>query len=276
MSSTATAGPCAQPVAAPHQYDHIIWIWMENKDAGAILASDEAPFLRSIAASCGTASDYMDHGVHPSLPNYLAATSGGTQHVADDASPSAHPLTVDNIFRQVRAVGKSARSYEAAMQGTCSLTSSGRYAVKHNPAAYFTGGDDRAACQRDDVPFEQFPGDLRDGLAGFSLITPDLCDDMHDCPIATGDRWLRGVVTTITASPAYLDGHTAVFIVFDESEGAGVMPFVAIAPGLVPGIRAAGPLDHFSLLAFTEDALGITDHLGKAAGAPSLAAAFGL
>ena len=50
MSSTATAGPCAQPVAAPHQYDHIIWIWMENKDAGAILASGEAPFLRSIAA----------------------------------------------------------------------------------------------------------------------------------------------------------------------------------------------------------------------------------
>jgi hypothetical protein len=67
-----------------------------------------------------------------------------------------------------------------------------------------------------------------------------------------------------------------VFIVFDESQGAGSMPFFAIAPWIVPGTRADGQLDHYSLLAFTEDALGITTRLGSAAEAPSLAAAFGL
>ena len=80
-------GPCGHPSgAAPPSYDHVIWIWMENKNLDAVLDSSSAPFLRSLAESFGTAVRYVDHGIHPSLPNYLAATSGGTQGVADDSS----------------------------------------------------------------------------------------------------------------------------------------------------------------------------------------------
>ena len=270
------SGPCGRPGAAPQSYDHVIWIWMENKNLDAVLDSSSAPFLRSLAESCGTALRYVDHGIHPSLPNYLAATSGGTQGVADDNSPSAHALRVDNIFRQVRGLGKTAKSYEEAMPANCTLHSTSRYAVKHNPAAYYVGGDDRAACQRDDVPFDQFLPDLSSGLPSFSLITPDICNDMHDCSVATGDKWLNGVVSAITTSTTYRQGRTAVFVVFDESEGGGTTPFVAIAPSLVPGTRVGSELDHYSLLAFTEHALGATALLGSAAGAPSMADAFGL
>src|SRR5437899_1578388 len=70
---------------------------------------------------------------------------------AADAPPGAHPITADNLFRQVRASGGSARSYEEAMPSNCTLASTGGYAVKHNPAAYFTGGDDRTACERDNL-----------------------------------------------------------------------------------------------------------------------------
>ncbi|MEY2524582.1 MAG: phosphatidylinositol-3-phosphatase [Ilumatobacteraceae bacterium] len=249
---------------------------MENKDSNEVFDSQDAPFMRRLAELCGTASNYVDHGIHPSLPNYIAATSGGTQGVADDDFPDAHPLRADNIFRQVRAIGKVSKSYEEAMPGKCMLQSTNRYAVKHNPAAYFVDGDDRTACQRDNVAFDQFATDLASGLPAFSLITPDICNDMHDCSVAIGDAWLQEVVTSITDSASYDGGRTAIFIVFDESEGAGTMPFIAIAPSINPGTAVDIELDHFALLAFTEDALGIATHLGQAANATSMADAFGL
>jgi hypothetical protein len=52
--------------------------------------------------------------------------------------------------------------------------------------------------------------------------------------------------------------------------------FTAVAPSIVPGTHVEIELDHYSLLAFTEDALGVTTHLGSAADAPSLADAFGI
>jgi hypothetical protein len=99
---------------------------------------------------------------------------------------------------------------------------------------------------------------------------------MHDCPVSTGDAWLRNVVPAITSSATYRQGRTALFIVFDESAGGGTVPFIAVAPSIVPGTRTAAALDHYSLLAFTETALGIGSPLGHAAEATSLADAFGL
>lgn len=249
---------------------------MENKNE-TIVPSAKTPFLTQLAAECGRADHYMDDGIHPSLPNYIMATSGADQGINDDAGPRAHRLTVDNLFRQVRAAGGTSRSYIESMPAPCSTQSSNGYAVKHNAAAYYVGDDDRAACLRDDVPFDQFATDLASGdLANFVSITPDLCSDMHDCSVAHGDAWLSQVVRTILSSDVYRNGRTAVFIVWDESGGSGAMPFVAIAPTVPSGTVATGRLDHASLLAFTEDALGITTRLGAAATAPDLRAAFGL
>ena len=251
---------------------------MENKNDAAVIGSKQAPFLNSLAASCASATNFVDDGIHPSLPNYIAATSGDRQGIADDGLPASHQLDVDNIFRQVRATGSTAKSYVESMPKNCSLVSTARYAAKHNPAAYYVGADDRAACARDDVPFDQFAADLAAGLPAFAFVTPDICNDMHDCSVATGDAWLRTQVGLITASPAYRSGSTALFITFDESEshGQAAIPFVAVLPTVVAGTTSGVRLDHYSLLAFTEDALGISTHLGHAAGAASLAGALGL
>src|SRR5439155_13273390 len=124
----------------------------------------------------------------PSLPNYIGATSSGTQGIADDAGPSTHLLTVDNLFRQVRTSGRTEHSFEDAMPSNCDLGSGGNYAVKHNPAAYYTGAVDRAACRADDVGFT---GTLPPGpLPTFSFVTPDLGNDTHDCSASTCDGWL--------------------------------------------------------------------------------------
>ena len=281
-STTATTaagghGTCGWRTSAPAHDEHVIWVWMENKNASQLRDAKQAPFFAQLASTCGSAANYVDHGVHPSLPNYIAATSGSTQGIADDNSPAAHPVQADNIFRQVRARGGTARSYEESMSSACQLSGAGRYAVKHNPAAYFVGGDDRTACATDNVPFTAFATDLSSGaLPSFSMVTPDLCNDMHDCSVATGDAWLAHFVTEVTASADYQVGSTVVLVVFDESEGAGTMPFFVVAPSVQPGTRPTGELDHAALLAFTEDALGISEHLGAAAGAASLRTAFGI
>ena len=86
---------------------------MENKPYGDVAGSSAAPYENRLAHACGLATNY--HAVaHPSLPNYIAATSGGTQGIGDDGPPSAHPLGVASIYGQLDARGKTWRDTRRA------------------------------------------------------------------------------------------------------------------------------------------------------------------
>ncbi|MEO7982353.1 MAG: alkaline phosphatase family protein, partial [Sporichthyaceae bacterium] len=263
----------------PATYDHVIWIWFENK--APVVGSSAAPYLTSLAAQCGLATDY--HGIaHPSLPNYLAATGGSTAGVTDDGPPSAHPVAGPSLFSQVTDSGRQWRSYQESMPGTCALTDSGRYAVKHNPAAYYPGV--RTDCARWDVPLgAPTGGALADALAtgalpAFAFVTPDMCNDMHDCSVATGDAWLARWVPTILSSSAYAGGRTAVVVTFDEDDrtSGNRVSTVVVAPSVRSGTTSGTTFDHYSLLRTTEELLGLPPTLGKAATAASMRDAFGL
>ncbi len=161
----------------------------------------------------------------------------------------------------------------------CQLQSGGRYAVKHNPQPYYVNASDRAACQRDNVPLGALDrGALADDLANghlptFAFITPDLCNDTHDCDVTTGDRWLENWVGKILASPTYQAGATVVFIVWDEPTP---MPILVIAPTTPSGVVSQTAFDHYSLLRTTEELLDISPYLGGAATAQSMRSAFQL
>ena len=255
--------PCAA-APAPSAWDHVIWIWFENKPETGIIGSPDAPYITTLAASCALATDY--HGVtHPSLPNYLAATSGSTNGVADDGGPAAHPLAGPSLFGQVGAAGKEWRSYEESMPSPCALASSGTYAVKHNPAAYFTAV--RTDCARWDVGLDQLTADLgADHLPAFALVTPDLCHDMHSCSVSAGDTWLRRTLPTLLSSSIYAHGTTAILITWDEDDSAhdNRVPLLVVAPSVAPQTRIGAKLDHYSLLRTTEQMLGLP-FLGSAA-----------
>jgi hypothetical protein len=267
------AGPCGVSSTPPQHYRHVIWISMENHQWQQVLGDPAAaPYERGLARRCATATRYASVG-SPSLPNYLGATSGYSQGVRDDNGPAAHPLRGDNLFRQVRASGGRERSFQESMGTPCRQDSAGDYAVKHNPAAYYVGGRDRAACIADDVDLAALVPELAAGtLPTFAFITPNLCHDTHDCPVATGDAWLALWVPRILASPAYRDGSTAVFIVWDEYTP---MPNVVVAPSVPPGTTVGEPFDHYSLLRTTEELLGLPP-LGRAAGAASMRGPFRL
>jgi phospholipase C len=267
---------CGTRAGAPAHVSHVIWIWFENHAAGEIVGSAEAPNMTALARGCGVASNYFAVS-HPSLPNYIAATSGSTQGVSDDGSPKDHPLTAISLFEQAR----TARSYEESMPSPCDPNDAYPYATKHNPELYFTRI--RRACATNDLPLGTtakgpFVTELdSDTLPAFSFVTPNLCNDMHDCPVATGDAWLGRWIARITGSPAYRAGQTVVFITWDEDDHTADnrVPLIAVSPWTTPGTRATAHFTHYSLLRTSEELLGLR-RLGQAKRAPSLRAAFGL
>jgi phospholipase C len=250
---------------------------MENKPFGSVVGSSSAPYVNRLAHECGLATNY-DAVAHPSLPNYIAATSGSTQGIADDGPPSSHPLGVASIYSQVAAAGKTWREYEESAPGNCPQATRGRYAVKHDPAAYYV--HIRRICRRADVPFGSFGSDLADGtLPAFAFVTPNLCDDTHDCPVAKGDAWLKAWFAKILASPNYRAGNTVVFLTWDEGDAASNrVATIVVSPSTRPGTVATRAFTHYSLLKTTEQLLGMESFLGHARDArtASMARAFGL
>jgi hypothetical protein len=169
--------------------------------------------------------------------------------------------------------GGTERSFVESMPSNCGLVSEDSYAAKHNPAVYYVGKGDRAACQADDQPFGQLAAVLSGGdLPTYTSIIPNICDDMHDCSVATGDQWLSTWVPRILASPAYLDGTTILFIIWDEPTPVAN---VVVAPSVQPATVSAVPVNHYSLLRTAEEMLGLP-LLGQASSATSLRTVFGV
>jgi hypothetical protein len=248
---------------------------MENKPRGSVIGSSRAPYENALASQCGRAADY--HAItNPSLPNYLAATGGSTFGVSDDAGPSSHRIADDSLFGQLDSAGKTWRAYMESMPENCATSSKSPYAVKHNPPAYYTAL--RASCDKNDVPLEgNLDHDIAAGtLPSFAFITPNLCNDTHNCSVRTGDKWLADWIPKILGGPNYRAGDTVVVLTWDEGNRSdNHIPTIVVAPSVAPGLRVPARLDHYALLRGTEDLLGLPP-LGQAASAPSFATAFGL
>ena len=216
----------------------------------------------------GLATNYFAIS-HPSLPNYVALTSGGAQGISDDSGPSSHPLNVPSIFSQLP--GGQSRSLQESMPSNCLKSDSGQYVLHHNPMAYYTNlGSD---CGSFDVPFGGSP----DLSAAFTFITPNAVHDMLDGTVAQGDSFLSSYVPTLMATPQYQAGNTAIFITWDEDENSGANNKVAtiVVSPYTSAVKVSTAFNHYSLLRTAEDLLGLPA-LGGAASAAPMESAFGL
>lgn len=265
-SGAATApSPCAQVTSAP-RYRHVVWIVLENVGY-QIVASSQAPYLHRVIASCGLATN--DHAVsHPSLPNYLALTAGSTFGITDDNEPLLHRLRAPTIFSQLQG---NWRAYAESMPAPCDTVTSGTYAARHNPAVYFINL--HAQCVRHDVPLVGAP----DLSAAFTFIAPNVCNDMHSCAISTGDAWLARTLPALEASAQYRAHSLVIFVTVDESDSSAtnLIPTIVIAPSVPRGLRVATAFTHYSLLATTEQILGLS-RLAHARSARSMVSSFHL
>src|SRR4051794_5006134 len=255
MSATAGAAPCGRTTSAA--YRHVIWIWMENRSYSQVLGPNgQATHLKSYARRCAVATNYVAIR-HPSLPNYLAAVSGSTGGVTTDCSPGTCLQRRASIFGQIQRHGRQWRGYAENMQSRCDRASYDGYAARHNPAVYFAPVHDR--CLHWDLRMGGRSGAFgsalqQDKLPAFSFVTPNLCDDGHDCTTTTADRWLGIWLNRIAASPAYAAGRTVVFVTWDEGlDGSdNRVATVVMGPSVTPGTRSSTRFSHYSLLRTTE------------------------
>jgi hypothetical protein len=252
-SSSPAAFPSTYPSPSTSPQGSVFVIVMENRSYDQALAGG---YTAQLADSYAVATNY--HGVsHPSLPNYLALTSGSTWGIGDDGY---HILPATGLGTQLTAAGISWRAYMEGMSGTC-VSSPYPYALKHDPFAYYGG-----TCPLQVVPFTKFGADLKAGtLPRFVWITPGLCHDGHDCSTAVADQWLSQTVPQVLASAAWKNSGLLV-ITWDEGEdSANHILTVLIQPGGTHRL-SSHYYDHYSLLAAIEDRLGV-GRLGQAKGA---------
>jgi hypothetical protein len=254
-SGSPTPNPSATiPTGEPP----IVLIILENKAYSVVVGSPAAPYLNGTLIPSGKLFTNYSAVSHPSLPNYLALTSGSTQGKDGTDDISAGEITADNLFHQLASAGISWDAYQEAMPGSCFTgdfagSSPNTYALKHDPAMAYQNIASGALC-RHVTPYDQLDPS---SLPAFSFVTPNQCHDMHSCSISTGDTWLEGAV------PPLLGAGAEVIITFDEGTGSSqtIMTLV-VGPGVAPG-KDGARYDHYGLLAGLEIHFGLV-RLGKA------------
>ena len=296
VATSTAAQPCGRS-RKPPRWDHVVWIWLENHSYNQTLgplgsaAQRKMPYFNLLARTCGLATDY--HAItHPSLPNYLHAVSGRSSATKTCAPRSCSQRQV-SLFTLLNRARKSWRVYSESMPTVCSATDQGRYRVKHNPAPYFPGLG--RTCRVGNQPLGtptrgNFSTALaRNRVAAFNFVVPNMCNSTHDCPLATGDRWLRGWMPRILGSRAYRTGRTAIFISWDEGAGGRErmacstsrdaschVATVIVSPSTGRGARSRVSYSHWSLLRTTQEMLRVGPLLGNAVRAYSMRRPFGL
>jgi phosphatidylinositol-3-phosphatase len=224
----------------------VVLIVMENHSYGQIVGNRNARYLNDRFIPSGKLYSNYWAITHPSLPNYLALTSGTTSGCRTDTCRTAH-FTTNNIFHQVDIAGMHWRAYQEGMPSKCAVHDSGRYLVRHNPPPYYRDLMERP-CKVADVPY---PGTLPSPLKAFTFVTPDACHDMHDCSVSAGDHWLRDHV------PAFLNAGAIVVITFDEGVSSDRVMTAVSGPGITAGAQSHARFTHYGLLAGIEAHLGV-------------------
>jgi hypothetical protein len=227
------------------------WTGGRSQAVGMGFSGGEMPFLEHLASQCSWFTDWAEMDANEnSLNQYIGLTSGvKSTTVSNDCEPSdTCRSTDDNIFRQVRESGGTARTY---VDGATEPCSAGDNRAKHIPALYYRGADDPSHCLDEVRPMSEFDPDR---LPTFAFVVPDLCHDGHDCGDDVVDTWAQSTIDPILSSAAYRRGEVLVVVIYDEDQP---VPNLLIAPtanaGAIDGVAGS----HAGLMRAIESALGL-------------------
>jgi hypothetical protein len=266
-----TTAPADAPVENPAA-PHTMLIVLENREYGDVIGDPNAPFINDLARRYGSATNLFA-ATHPSLPNYLELLTGRTFGISSDCTSCS--VEGDTLVDQLDRRGTPWAAFMEGMPSPCFTGPSAGsvYAKKHDPFMYVRHlAADPAACGKVQ-PMSGLAAALS-ALAppAFIWVTPNMCDDGHDCPLTTADDWLRGELGRIQASPWYRDGGV-VIVTWDEgTSGAGCcgnasgghIATLVISERVKPGSHVDVPVSQAGILATIEDLYGV-GRLGDAA-----------
>ncbi|MDH6142934.1 hypothetical protein P3T35_004962 [Kitasatospora sp. GP30] len=244
-SPAAAAATTATGVPRP---DHVVIVLFENTSESSIVGNSSAPYFNQLA---GTGANFTNSFAieHPSQPNYLDLFSGSNQGITDDSCP--HTFSTDNEAAQLIAKGLTFTGYAEDLPSPATTCTSGDYARKHVPWINFTN-----VPAADTKPFTAFPTDFTQ-LPTVSWVIPNLCNDIHNCSISTGDTWLKN---NLDAYVQWAKTHNSLLITtFDEDDSTTSANQIATffnGQQVKPG-NYGEQIDHFSVLRSVEDMYGL-------------------
>jgi hypothetical protein len=296
---TAQTSLCGGTAAPPARYQHVVVFLQENTSEPSVIGNSALPFMNNtLATQCGVATNFHNAS-HPSLPNYLALTTGTTGVGGSGSSncqPVRCPQTEASIFGQVQQRGQRWGQYAQSAAVNCDPIKNTLYEPEHAVPPYFPAlasqcpawdvqmGTPSAGALHNDIAANRLPA--------YAFVSPDGTDEKG----AAGDAWIQQWVTQIAATPDYQAGTTAMFVVWDEGSGADQsggetcadaahanttqfpscwIAAAVIAPSVRPGTRSTANFNLYSMLRTHEELLGLP-LLGAASTAPSMSQAFNL
>src|SRR5437870_5763323 len=220
-------------------FDFVVSILMENHGICDILTycGGSAPFETQLANASGLATNYSPGPCGKSLLDYLCLTGASTFGCTENPNPNSDACTrlawqSPNIVDRLVDAGLTWKAYMENMTSDCGSPAGTGYVIRHNPFAYY--GDiatNATRCARV-VPAGIDDSALLDDLgsassaSNYMWLTPNLCNDMDACPVATGDAYLSTLVPKILGSTVFTTERAALFITFDEAASGRGTPAI--------------------------------------------------
>jgi phosphatidylinositol-3-phosphatase len=258
VSSPSAAAQAKQQTSTPNKKQtyttkYIQVVIFENESYDEVIGNASAPYITSLSKTWANLTQSFAI-THPSEPNYLALFSGSTQGVTSDQCPVS--FAGDSLGSQLLAAKITFRGYAESMPSkgfegcqavTDSLPSGYLYMRKHVPWTDFSQipASDNLVYKK---PFSKPP-------AQFVWITPNMCNDMHDCPVATGDTWASKNLPKLIAWDKANDG--VLILTFDENDGSPGNQIATILIGNVNPGQYSQTANHYNVLRTIEDVFGV-------------------
>ena len=260
--ATRFAPPESETAQVLPRPDHAVVVIMENHAYSDVIGNPSAPYIASLRNAGANFTD--SHAVtHPSQPNYLALFAGDTENLTDNSCP--HTFHSANLASGLLASGQTFLGYSESMPAFgYTGCDSGNYARRHNPWVNYANVPATV-----NLTFTAFPADYAE-LPAVAYVVPDLCHDMHDCSVATGDAWLA---SRLDGYVQWASSHNSLFILtFDEDNGNATNQIATLFVGpMVQSGDYPARIDHYTVLRTLEDMYGVPA-TGKAANAEPITA----
>lgn len=254
---------------AQFTHPHVFVILMENLGYSAAMSTTE---LRALASKWAYASNYYAT-THPSLPNYLSLIGGSTFSITTDCTGCY--VNANNLPTELTQHSISWGAYMESIPSDCYLppyAPSGLYAGKHDPFRYFDNIRSSKTLCSNIQPLHTLENTLANSsssLPHFIWITPNICNDGHNCSASVAANWLGSMISKITSSSAW-QHNGALYVTWDEGNGGdfrgltstgsiaangggGHVLTLVIEPGLKHGTILPQLTDHYGLLKSIEN-----------------------
>lgn len=273
--STVTSTPTDRPQVPA--FTHIVIIMLENKDFGEVINDPKMPIFNKLAQNYTLLTQYYAIG-HPSLPNYIALIGGDTFGITTDCTDCN--INAPSLPDLIEASGRTWKTYQQDMPSPCYSESSFKnYVKRHNPFIYFDPIRlDQTRCEKNIVPLTMLQTDADAGqLPNFMFISPNICNDAHDCNLDYADEELTDELNTLvpaldkTAEPYLIvlnwdegNANTTTSCCGLPEQAGGRIAVVLISPQVKNGFQDDTPYTHYSLLKTIAEAWSLP-YLGHAA-----------